>query len=335
VVATVTSAPTIKSQSNTLTITTGLPAQASFSLAASTHNIEGLKYNDITTTLYIIASDRLGNSVPDGTAINFITEGGNISGGLYASCTTSNGRCSVTLASAQNKPADGRVTVLAYALGEESFTDANGNNHFDSGDTCSDLGDIYIDANESASWNAGENFITYGSGSSACPATTFAVPSKANTCTGTCENNYVRRSDVIVFSGSVAYISANTVNQGSNCTYTEYIDLFDVNGNAMPAGTTISTKNNAVTWSSRTGAVPPVTSTATATLGIGGTPVIDTNGYGTPLSIKVDGGTNCTAADKTAGTVVNYPDGSFTLVVTTPEGDVTEIPIIVIGTQNF
>jgi len=72
VVATVTgSSPVIKTQSNSLTITTGLPAQNSFSLSVGTFNIEGWRYDGITTTLTILASDRLGNPVPDGTAINF------------------------------------------------------------------------------------------------------------------------------------------------------------------------------------------------------------------------------------------------------------------------
>lgn len=339
VVATVTSVPTIKSQSNTLTITTGLPAQNSFSLSIATHNIEGLTFDGAQTAVNIIASDRLGNSVPDGTAINFITEGGNISDGSVppkASCTTTNGRCSVTFTSSAFRPADGRVTIVAYAVGEESFLDHDGNNYFNAGDTCYDLGDLYIDANESVSWASGENFITYGSGSSACPATTFAVPSKANTCTGTCENNYVRRSDVIVLSGSEAYITPTTVNVGSSCVREFNLILSDINGNPMPAGTTVTTKENAVNWSSQAAGPPIVTTTGTATLSLGGTPVIETNNFGgTILKLKVDGGTSCTG-EVAAGHTMNYPDGTFTLVVTTPTvKEVTEITITVTGTQNI
>jgi hypothetical protein len=85
VVATLHDTPAIFSQSNTLTITTGLPTQNFFSLSASSWNIEGWNYNGVTSALTIIASDRLGNPVPDGTAINFVTEGSQI---VPASCTT-------------------------------------------------------------------------------------------------------------------------------------------------------------------------------------------------------------------------------------------------------
>jgi hypothetical protein len=69
---------TLSTQSNTLTITTGLPTQDFFSLSIQTSNIEGWDYDGITSALMIIASDRLGNPVPDGTAVNFITEGAQI-----------------------------------------------------------------------------------------------------------------------------------------------------------------------------------------------------------------------------------------------------------------
>ncbi|GEM_PF-253599 len=352
VVATVTgSSPAIKTQSDLLTITTGLPAQNFFSLSVQKHNIEGWKYDGVETGITIIASDRVGNPVPDGTAINFITEGGQI---IPASCVTRtlpdgtpDGTCSVTFKSAEFRPSDGRVTILAYATGEESFADTindpiYGNNSYDSGETFYELGDLYIDANESGTWNSGELFISppSGSGTIACrtrpsgtllPFNYVDVPSKQNTCNNAWGISYVRRSDVIVLSGSYGEISPTTVDMGSSCVGEFTLMLTDENGNPMPAGTTVTTKNNAVIWSGN----GIITVTGTATPSIGGTPVIDTNALGgTSLSLKLDGGTGC-AGSVAAGDTMNYPNGSLTIVTTTPKGVITEIPITVSGTQNI
>jgi hypothetical protein len=65
--------------------------------------------------------------------------------------------------SSSPRPTDGRVTVLAYALGEESFLDVNGNNVFDAGEDYQDLGDIFIDRLFNGSYNPPKT------SSSACP----------------------------------------------------------------------------------------------------------------------------------------------------------------------
>ena len=58
---------------------------------------------------------------------------------------------------------------MAYALGEESFIDANGNNSYDSGETFYDLGDIYIDANENGQWDPGETYVALRFGNFGMP----------------------------------------------------------------------------------------------------------------------------------------------------------------------
>jgi hypothetical protein len=229
-------------------------------------------------------------------------------------------------------------------VGEESFLDTiTGNNSYDLGETFYELGDLYIDANESGTWNSGELFISApsGSGSLACrtrPADTplpfnySNVPSKQNTCDNEWGINYVRRSDVIVLSGSYGDISPTTVDMGASCLGEFTLTLTDENGNPMPAGTTVTTKNNAVVWSSKLGLI---TTTGAATLSVGGTPVIDTNDLGgTSLSLKVDGGISCTGG-VAGGATMNYPNGSLTIVITTPKGNSTAIPITVSGTQNI
>jgi len=315
----------LKSQSNTLTITTGLPTQNFFSLSASTCNIEGWAYDGVTSTLTIIASDRLGTPVPDGTAVNFITEGAQVS----SSCTTSSGTCSATFTSSAYRPTDGRVTVLAYALGEKSFVDTDGDNAYDSGETYYDIGDPYIDANENSTWDSTEQYIpSETAGSSACytqPAAT-SLPSdydnalsKENTCTAAWGQNYVRRSYSMVLSGSFAYLSPTTFDMDSSCLSTFSATLTDVNGNAMPAATTISISDSEVYFKAN-GAT---TNTAASVSIVAGTPVASScSSTGTTIYIKVK-------ADCSAGTPAAYPSGTASVVVTTPKGNITYIPITV------
>lgn len=117
----------LTSQSDQLTITTGIPDQQNFSLSATTLNIEGWGIDGALTTITARLADHFGNPVLDGTTVNFTCEGGCSIG---ASCNTVAGSCSVpltSLAGAIAKPLNGRVSVLAYAVGEEGFTDLNGN----------------------------------------------------------------------------------------------------------------------------------------------------------------------------------------------------------------
>jgi len=335
VVATVTgSTPAIKSQSNTLTITTGLPTQDFFSLSVSTYNIEGWQYDGETSTLTIVASDRLGNSVPDGTVVNFITEGANISDGSTppkASCVTKDGKCTVTFTSAEYKPTDGRVTILAYAVGEKSFVDSNGNNSYNSGETYYDLGDIYLDINENRIWDSGEQYISYASGSNACltrpsaAALPYAwnVSSKENTCNASWGINYVRRSAVLVLSGSYAYTPPATVDIGSNCVKSFGFMLYDVNNNPLPKGTEVTADNVGAYYScigETRGAIKATTSIAS------GSPVLNSTHYGgTPITLKVDSCGRCIYQ------IGSYPDGIVNIVATTPNGNITTIPITVTG----
>jgi hypothetical protein len=117
----------LTTQSGQLSISTGIPDQQNFSLVASTYNFEGWSIAGATTNITAHLADHFGNPVLDGTAINFTCEGGC---SITPSCNTVAGVCSVTLTSlagATSKPTNGRVTVLAYAVGEEGFTDLNGN----------------------------------------------------------------------------------------------------------------------------------------------------------------------------------------------------------------
>ncbi|HEU5137821.1 MAG TPA: Ig-like domain-containing protein, partial [Steroidobacteraceae bacterium] len=134
--------PTLSTQSNQLTITTGIPDQDSFSLAVECQNVEAWNRDGEIVAVTARLSDRFNNPVPEGTAVALQAEGGSI----VSQCTTgtgpSLGRCSVNWTSSNPRPpaspatpADppngiplgdvrpGRAAIFATAIGEESFSD--------------------------------------------------------------------------------------------------------------------------------------------------------------------------------------------------------------------
>ncbi len=163
---------TVSSQSEQLTITTGIPDQDSFSLSAECLNVEGLNRDGTTAEVTLRAADRYNNPVPDGTAVNFTTEGGSIDG----SCVTLGGACSVTWTSQDPRPISyngcspsgdndngcsvigsqgasraGRSTVLAFAIGEETFIDSDSDGLFDvvnPTETFTDQPEAWLDVDE-------------------------------------------------------------------------------------------------------------------------------------------------------------------------------------------
>jgi hypothetical protein len=140
----VSSATPVSTSSSNLSIAVGLPTQSAFSLSQTTLNIEGYDLDGAPNTYKVIASDRMGNPVPAGTSINFVSEGGQVVG--VGQIALTNGLASATAGfqSASPRPADGRITVVAYALGEESFIDSNGDNVYTAGEPFQDLGDIFV-----------------------------------------------------------------------------------------------------------------------------------------------------------------------------------------------
>ena len=114
----------VSTESSSLAVVTGLPSQIHFSLSQATANIEGANHDDaVNTSISINVADRSGDPVPDGTTVIFWAEGGKVTG----SAMTTGGVVSVPFVSTTPKPDDGRVTILAYAIGEESFIDQSSN----------------------------------------------------------------------------------------------------------------------------------------------------------------------------------------------------------------
>lgn len=261
VVATVRgSSPLLTTLSNILVISTGVPDQQHFSLATSTGNCEGRDVDGLCSYVTATLGDHFGNPAPDGTAVNFTTEGGIID----ASCVTGSlpppgatpvgqttnskvgpgsGTCTVSLRASNPRLVNGRVTVLAYALGEEDLFDANGNNVYDTGDAFTDKSpDIFRDDNENSTWTPGEPCIgpntnttcsTAGDGQYNGVLRNPQVPSA--------QAFYVKAQLVQLFSGSNALFAFNPVALvcPAGGTASVQVTVTDEIGNIMPAGTTI------------------------------------------------------------------------------------------------
>ena len=135
--------------SDTLSISTGLPLQRSFSLSIDQANIDGGNFDGEVAKLTIRMADQFSNPVPDGTVVNFIASGGAVCTADNGSCKTLNGACSCDFVSQARRPLDNRVVITAYAVGLEDFDDSNGDNLYTAGESFSDLGDAYVDANKS------------------------------------------------------------------------------------------------------------------------------------------------------------------------------------------
>ncbi|MGR6805608.1 hypothetical protein ACU6VI_04740 [Sphaerotilus natans] len=145
--------PTLSTVSNALAINAGLPTQNAFSFSASTYNPDGWSRDGTESDIRVQLNDRFGNPVPDGTVISFVAEGASV---IPAKCATASGVCTTKFVTSNYRPPDGRVTVLAYAQGEEFFADANGDQKYTSAENSkdglaenfTDLGEVFIDANE-------------------------------------------------------------------------------------------------------------------------------------------------------------------------------------------
>jgi len=239
----------LSTQSSQLTISTGIPDQDSFSLAATKHNVEGLTVDGNTSVLTARLADHFNNPVPDGTAINFTTEGGSIEG----SCTTIDGACEVTFTSQNPRPSNGRVTILAYAVGEESFTDLNGNGLADTGEQINangfstDKGEAYVDYNANGIRDPNEPFLDFDQdGLYDGPDGLFnGVLCNGSGICSAVKTIHVRQSQVITLSGSAADIQVDLFSDSGLTTPVTDIQLASCNSATVTTPVTGLGNNNA------------------------------------------------------------------------------------------
>lgn len=243
--ATLVSNASIKSASGGLAVNSGAPVQTFMSLSASSFNIEGWGYDGELSSITVFAADRLGQPVPNGTVISFITEGGQITPSCATTINT-NGKsgCVVSLQSQNFRPTNGRVSILAYAEGLEPFIDSNGDNRFSAAEAFADLGQPFLDANENGIFDGVDQLIGNGAsagvGTLACAAVNpqfgYAPPSAPNTCNSQHGKSLIRSGAVIAFSTSFVGNASLFGQTASSFNVT----LPDENGNAMPSGTALS-----------------------------------------------------------------------------------------------
>ena len=261
VTATVTSAtPVISTQSSQLSVSTGVATQSAFSLALTCSNVEALNIDGVQVSVTARLADRFNNPVADGTAVQFNTEGGHID----PSCTTAtsateSGVCSVKWISANPRPTvgtlgrAGRSTLIATAIGEESFVDLNGNGAFDAGsETWTDLPERFRDDNGNGIHDAGEYFYDFNNDGVYNPKDGLFNGALCNddgvtpsVCDPTKSSTGIGINSLIVMSGSVptnlapapGTVLTNASIAGGLVTY--FFTVADVNNNPMPSGTTV------------------------------------------------------------------------------------------------
>lgn len=247
--------PAISTQSSVLTVTTGIADQDSFSMAVECQNVEAWARDGVVVPVTVRLSDRFNNPVPDGTAVTFNTEGGSI----QSRCTTLDGACKVNWTSSNPRPdayprsgdpdRRGRATLLAMAVGEESFTDRNGNGIFDDGDDFVDLAERYRDDNESDSYDYanGEFFYDFNNNGTrdAADGVFNGVLCKHSTlCDATKTTTGISAQNLIIMSDGTARMTPGNatplpaITLGTTRTYSFVFS--DLNGNPLPAQTTIS-----------------------------------------------------------------------------------------------
>lgn len=198
----------ISTLSEQLSISTGIPDNNSFSISFSQTNILGFENDGAEVEVTARGADHFNNPAPDGTTFSFISE---LGGSVDPQCTISNGEgsCTVTFRTQGTKAmADqtanvtakgrndrfGRTTVLAYAIGEESYGDANANNYYDVGEVVAQLPEAFIDLNESGSRNS-----------------TVTPPSGNEWSTRTFE-------EFVDFNSDSTYTNADTLYNGTLCS---------------------------------------------------------------------------------------------------------------------
>lgn len=257
VTAVLVSNPAVKASSIGMSVSSGRVSQKSMSVSSVTPAVEGYTLDNAVAELNIIATDRLGNPVPAGTIVNFVTSHGLV--GTFDSGTTTkiitstvtgtatavvvpkvldskgsctldpSSSCKVQLVSSGNRPTNGLVTVLAYADGEETFIDLNGNNSWDTGEPFTDMGVAYLDVNANGVYDLGVDQSIPGDapGTFACAGTGIAI---ANTCDGTW-SSYIRARQKFVVTWSTSQV--NMVLVGARTLSGFVITMNDLNGNLM------------------------------------------------------------------------------------------------------
>jgi hypothetical protein len=245
----------ISVQSDQLVVSTGIPDQVHFSISVSEHNSESYNHDGVQVDVTALLADHFANPVPDGTAISFTTSGGSI----QPACTTVGGACTVKWTSQNPRPTSpaGRPVIFAYAVGEESFIDANGNGLADAG-TCTpvtipgvgtgqqcgefvDSPEAFRDDDYDGVKDASEPYIDFNNdGVYNGPDSLFnGVLRPTSVAATVAKTKHVFSNTQIVMSTDAAIVTVSPTSFTVPGT-TFNVTVTDLNGNTMAKGTTIS-----------------------------------------------------------------------------------------------
>ena len=239
----------ITTESGQIVVSTGIPDQNSFSLSFSTFTPEAWNYDGVEVEITARVADHFNNWAPDGTLVYFWAEGGSVE----PQCATKDGACTVKWYSSNPRPEDGRVTVLARTVGQESFTDTNGNGIRDAGEAFDDLPEAWLDADEDGVRDDDEEFADFNTNGA------YDLPNDAYD-----QSLDVRDSGIIVMASSNLVIEIVpdpiVVSDRTGRTVTVYVS--DINGNMPPSGTKIEVSSTNGSIESNTTSVEVGTTTS-------------------------------------------------------------------------
>ena len=240
--ATLKSNASIFALSKDVSVATGRATQNGVSLSLS-KNVLANGVDGDTASITARLVDRVGNPVPDGTVVSFVSEGGRVT----PSCTTNKGMCSVEFSTQNPRPVDNRVTVIAYVEGDKDYIDKDGDNQFSAGDIFThNIGDFFRDDNENNNYDseAGEFVYRKGAAGAVCAPSSYSQPNIADTCDNKLpailRYQFILglASDSPVYEGLPGFLNPNSGKTPNTRSFKMY-------GNSartvsMPSGTTIS-----------------------------------------------------------------------------------------------
>ncbi|MEQ6886205.1 hypothetical protein [Salicola sp. Rm-C-2C1-2] len=236
--------PAIRTVSAPIAVSGGIPTQEGFSLSVSdalppaAWNTDG-----VTSEITVRATDNYGNNSGN-AVVNFVTSGGSIEGDCILD---ESGKCTVTWRSQRPRPGNGRVTIMARSLGEESFTDSDGNREYSQGEPYrNSRPEPYVDANQNGSWDNTEYFFDQDNDKTRSATGTTAYdgascPAGESFCTQGPVPVWRAITDFWMTSDNLQ-VQLNGPNGGGDGEYCAAVSGQTGNGNSTPppSGTTIS-----------------------------------------------------------------------------------------------
>lgn len=269
----------ISTASDSIVVTTGLPVQRAFSLGASQGNVDGWSYDSGTATpaavVTVLLADGFGNPVADATPVVFQTNLGAIGSSSTGGCTTVNGGCSVPFRTQNPRVATPGTPATPCNTGTGSSPDT-----------------------------------TRTGVATICASTTDGTNTQFAKTTITFSDETLARAYV---NGSATPSNGDLGNASANDPVVFLLQLTDLNGNPLPANTTVAITGlaNAALVEISPAKVPSIFADA----GTG------PQGSLHRVTLNATSAKPCTAGSR----------ATFNVTATTPRGDVSSLPF----TLNF